>query len=173
MDADLIWSLEDWSGDLAIVDGDLAHDRALETATLISLFSDRRALPDDALPDADSCWRGFESGRPPGVTGRRGWWADGSLPPLSQGRGDRIGSRIWLLSREKWTNGTAERLRCYAEEALQWLIEDGIADRVRVQAQRDAFQKISLSIWIERSGASLWSGRFDWSWAQMFDRTDP
>lgn len=167
MDADIFWSL-DGGGDLALLDADLSHDHALETAVLISLFGDRRALPDDHLPDGLAYWRSADGDARPGLTGRRGWWADATLPPLGNGQGDHIGSRWWLLSREKWTARVAEKFRVYGEESLEWLIADGVADRVAVTVERDPFQGVSVGIVIQRSGGGLWSGRYDWSWVQLF-----
>ena len=107
--------------DWVIKDHDLASDDGLKTAIILSLFTDRRALEDDPLPD--------------GSDDRRGWWADAFA-------GDQIGSRIWLLEREKDTREVVNRARDYAEEALQWLIEDGIAQRIEVMAG-----------WVDQSGA--------------------
>ena len=108
--------------DWAIKDQDLAGDDGLETAIILSLFTDRRALEDDPLPD--------------GSDDRRGWWADAYVGQ------DHIGSRLWLLEREKDTREVVNRARDYAEEALQWLVEDGIALGIEVMAG-----------WVESSGA--------------------
>ena len=108
--------------DWAIKDHDLAPDDGLETAIILSLFTDRRAREDDPLPD--------------GSDDRRGWWADAWAGQ------DPIGSRLWLLEREKDTREVVNRARDYAEEALQWLVEDGIAERIEVMAG-----------WVEQSGA--------------------
>lgn len=44
------------AGDFVVTKGDLATDRDLETAVLISLFTDRRASDDDVVPDGtDDC----------------------------------------------------------------------------------------------------------------------
>lgn len=45
---------------------------------------------------------------------------------------DRIGSRLWLLGREKQLAEVVRRAKDYAEEALAWLIDDGVARRVSV-----------------------------------------
>ena len=100
--------------DYAIAPPGLAEDAALETAVLLSLFSDRRAEPDEAPPD--------------GSDDRRGWWADAYPAAV----GDRLGSRLWLLSRSKGTAAVLALARSYAEEALAWLVEDGVAERVEV-----------------------------------------
>lgn len=93
----------------------LEGDDGLETAIVLSLFTDRRAADDDALPD--------------GTDDRRGWWAD-AYPDVD---GDAIGSRLWLLFREKETQAVVQRAREYTEEALAWLLEDGVASRVVVE----------------------------------------
>lgn len=118
-----------WAGlasDCAMSDGDLAAESGLETAVILSLFCDARAREDDVIPD--------------GTGYRRGWWAD-SVTPLASGgltvredaaAHDRIGSRLWLLSREKQLPEVLRRAKDYAEEALAWLIDDGVARRVSV-----------------------------------------
>lgn len=105
-----------WSADLSILGGDLATDDGLRTAVIISLFTDARARADDPLPDADA--------------DRRGWWGDCGNAYAN----DRTGSRLWLLARAKALPATATRARDYAREALDWLIEDGIAAAVDVEA---------------------------------------
>lgn len=94
--------------------GTLATGGELHTAIMLSLFCDRRASDDDEIPAADG--------------DRRGWWADqfGAI------EGDEYGSRLWLLDRSKLTNRTVELAKRYAEEALEWLVDDGVADSVSV-----------------------------------------
>ena len=96
--------------DLALAGYDLATEDGLRTAVIISLFTDRRAEADDEIPD--------------GGDDRRGWWADPAM-----------GSRLWLLARAKETPDTLTRARAYAIEALQWLIDDGVATAVDVTAE--------------------------------------
>ncbi len=96
---------------------DLATDDGLTTAMILSVFTDRRAHTDDRLPGGAS-------------DDRRGSWHDNVLPVA----GDQEGSRLWLLAREKRTTDVLDRARAYVEEALVWLIEDGIADRVVASA---------------------------------------
>lgn len=115
MDAKIFWS--DWGGDLSLAAGDLVLDDTLETAVVLSLFLDARARDDDTLPN--------------GGTDRRGWWAD-TVAPVAEG--DRLGSRLWLLSREKTLPEVLRRAHDYTTEALAWLTEDGLARSVEVQA---------------------------------------
>jgi phage gp46-like protein len=109
----------DLTFDWALSDGDLASDDGLFTAAALSLFTDRLANADDKLPGSDG--------------DRRGWWGDAYLPPLANGAPDRIGSRLWLISRAQQTPETAQRAQAYCEEALQWLVDDGVAASVRVK----------------------------------------
>lgn len=96
---------------LAILDG---RHTSLEQFVWLSLFSDARAHPDDVIP------AGAE---------RRGWWADIF-------DGDAFGSRLWLLDRSVVTQETVLRARDYANEALAWLVADGVAAAVDVVTSR-------------------------------------
>ncbi len=120
-DIRIIWDSDLMEGDFSFdtVIQDLEFDEGLETAVIISLFTDRRAKIDDILPDSNSL-------------DRRGWWGD----LVSDIEGDQIGSRLWLLNREKTTESVLTRTKEYAKEALDWLIEDGIAAKVEVSAER-------------------------------------
>ena len=131
MDLALIWDPIKQRADLALVNGQLATDDTLKTAVIISLFTWRRAKPDDVLPDERS-------------TDRKGWWGDwysddaiaafkanGVLPiPV-----DRIGSRLWLLGREKQLSSVLIRMQEYLEEALEWMLEDGVAKSVDITTE--------------------------------------
>lgn len=123
---------------ISLTGPDLAADDGLRTAVLVSLFTDCRAEADDELPAGDG--------------DRRGSWDD-----------PERGSRLWLLSREKQTARTLERAREYAEEALAWLVEDGIARAVTVTAEWVRTGVLGLRVVIERAAG----GRFE----EMFTRT--
>jgi phage gp46-like protein len=100
--------------DLALDGYQLATDEGLETACLLSLFSDARARPDDVLPDRNG--------------DRRGWWGDG----YADVAGDVWGSRLWLYERSFAIPATANGIREAAAEALRWLVADGVVDRIEV-----------------------------------------
>lgn len=105
---------------------DYVGDDGLLTAIVISLFTDARARKGDPLPDE-------RVGVPSDL---RGWWGD-CLPDVP---GDAplpsIGSRLWLLWREKDLDVVVARAQQYAEEALQWLIDEEYASAVNVRAKR-------------------------------------
>ena len=132
--------------------GDLVAEDSLRTAVILSLFLDRRANDDDILPnDSDD---------------RRGWWADTVAPMTDYGigggsaSGDHIGSRLWLLSREKQLAGVLERARHYAEEALTWLVEDGVATAVQVAATNPRQGWLVLEVTVTLSDTSEYRETF-------------
>jgi phage gp46-like protein len=131
-----------------VVDGkttlvsDVTED--LPRAVIISLLTWRRANPDDALPGNE----------------KNGWWGDNF--PVSAN--DRIGSRLWLLDRGKLTANAVARAREYAEEALQWLIEDGVAASVLVESERQGLDRLALGVKIIRGDQSLLTIRFANVW---------
>jgi phage gp46-like protein len=111
----------------------------LVRAVVVSLFTWRRAEPDDDLPTPDA------------LGARMGWWGD-SFPPVA---GDRIGSRLWLLSRAKLLPETTARAKEYALEALQWLLDDGVATKVEVEAERQGLSTLALAVRIYQTGGTV------------------
>lgn len=134
------------AGDLRQVGAALATDDSLKTAVVLSLFTDRRASSDDALPA--------------GVEDRRGWWGDS----YADEDGDRIGSLIWLLLREKQTTEVLRRAEQYAEESLQWLIDDRIALGVSATAEWVRRGFLGLRIEITRPNADPVNFEFNHLW---------
>ncbi|MGD2215152.1 MAG: phage GP46 family protein [Gemmatimonadales bacterium] len=112
---------DDWSGESLI---------ELEAAVVVSLFTDRRIEPQELLS---------------GDEDRRGWWGD-SFPETV---GDGWGSRLWLGDRALLVDGTPERLRQYVEDALAWLVQDGVATEVVADVRREG-SAISLGVEIRR-----------------------
>lgn len=116
------------------INGDLSElsmyaDDELTRAVIISLFSWARARDDDQV----------EGSR------RFGFWGD-----TYDEAGQETGSRLWLMSRSKILPDTVERCRKYAAQALQWLVDDGVADSVDVQAERNGLDRIDMQITINR-----------------------
>lgn len=117
-DIKISWDTDLMEGDFGFEDNDLEHDDGLETAVLISLFSDRRANDDDELPDPSR--------------GKRGWWGD----LVSGIEDDLLGSKLWLLERNKTTEETLVKAKQYILEALQWMIDDGITKKIAVEVEQ-------------------------------------
>jgi phage gp46-like protein len=127
-------------------------DGGLTTAVIMSLFSDRRADDDDPV----------DPNVPGG--GRRGWTGDLLEPP-----GQRLGSKLHLLLRAKMQEqgqDTAGLVQQYAQESLQWLIDDGVADTVDVTAQRVGLEAILLNVAVHRGAKPL--GKWDFLWKAQF-----
>ena len=123
-DIALVFDPETRTGDLALgPDGDLLIDETPLTPMLISLGSDRRAHPDDDLPTGVDALNA-----PSSFVTRRGWAGD-ALDPF----GRRIGSRLWLLDREKQDELTRLFVEDIAREALRWVaVETGTAAGITV-----------------------------------------
>ncbi len=141
-DIALIWDVQAGAADFAIEANDLATDDGLETAVMLSLFTDRRAEDGDVLPD--------------GETDRRGWWADTE--------DDKTGSRLWLLDRSKETQATIDRAVEYTREALQWMIDDKVTDRIEVSAEWIRPEVLGLAVSIFRPKADAVTFQFNYTW---------
>lgn len=123
MDIALIWKTA--GADIAIESTDILADDSLTTAVIVSLFTDRRALDADELPTGPN-------------TDKRGWWGDAFQRP--------IGSRLWLLHREKQMPAVLRRAKTYADEALAWLREDKLVKQVDVTATAPQTGVLMLAI---------------------------
>ncbi len=134
------------TGDLVQTGTGLATDAGLRTAVVISLFTDRRAEADDELPAGES--------------DPRGWWGD-DLADLPD---DRIGSRLWLLARRKILPATLVEARQMVEEALAWLVEDGIAARVEVEVSHRPPTTLAIAVGIVRPAGDRVDFSFDNLW---------
>lgn len=123
-------------------------DNPLARAVVISLFSWRRADDDDEV-DGD----------------RMGWWGD----TYADQDGDLTGSRLWLLLRSKVTDEAVQQAREYAEEALQWMLDDGVASRVIVEAERFAGgrDRIDMKVTVIKPDGSGVSIRFQDVWGKL------
>jgi phage gp46-like protein len=91
-----------------VVDGNVfASAGGFETAIPVSLFTDARA-PAALVPDPQY---------------RRGWI--GNLLTASTMR--QLGSILWVLDQTRITRETLNVARLAAQDAFQWMIDDGIA----------------------------------------------
>lgn len=152
-DIALIWS-EQNAGDILTAGFDLQTDDGLETAVIMSLFTDRRVSTDEELP----------AGEP----SRRGWWGD-VAPEVP---GDIIGSRLWLLNREKSLATVVVRANEYAREALQWLIDDKVASRVDVLAESTRFQEMDIQVTVYRPNGDSAQFRYNYAWQAQAAKTN-
>lgn len=124
---DLLLAFQALGADLSLTDVDLGVDDGLLTAVVVSLFTDALAESTDELPTGETC--------------RRGWWGDATLDDA-----DSLGSRLWLLAREKVTDNLLARFEEYAAEALAWLVEDGHCGSVSVSASRSGTYGVAVGV---------------------------
>lgn len=117
----------------------------LTRAVIISLFTWRRKNPDDDYPAV------------------MGWWGD-SFPNVEN---DRIGSRLYLLNRQKVTNQTANLARGYIREALEWMIEDGVCVGNEITVTRTDLQTLATTIVIFQQDGNRHSLEFANIWEAL------
>lgn len=141
--ADIRTAWRSFGGEWELSGPSLAEDDGLETAVIISLFTDR-VTEADALADSS----------------RRGWWGDA----YAEVQGDRIGSRLWTLARSKQTAAVLRQAEQYATEALQWMVDDGVASRVEVVAEAVRDGLLGLQVTVVRSGQPVQRFRFEQFW---------
>jgi phage gp46-like protein len=145
----------DW---LLLADGTLDETQALATAVIVALGTDALAAPDDVLPDPNS-------------TDRRGWWGDldadviwGAWP---------IGSRLWLLEREKITGSAAQqgatlrRIQFAIQEALRPFLDLRIASRIEVGVERVDVERITAMVRIYRGPKTAIELQYQILWQEL------
>ena len=104
---------------------DLEADAGFETAILILLFTNLRVIDEELLPGE--------------YTDRSGWWGHEFLDfPM--------GSKLWLLQRSKNNKEVLVLAKQYAEEALQHLIDEGIASEIVVNVSIVGTNTLSFNI---------------------------
>ena len=91
--------------DFSFESGDIATTDGLEESILNSLYTDARA------------------------EGKNGWWGD------AYNSGQPMGSKLWTLKNAKATLETKNLAKQYCLEALQWLLDEKIVDKLTVSTQ--------------------------------------
>lgn len=129
--------------DLVIENGQIKFENGLETAVMISLFSDRYVSPENL---------------PSGINESRGWWADDVISD----DGDLIGSELWIYERGKITPQTANQMRDAAKASLDWMLESGLAKSVNVTSSVVTGERIDLFIEIARPEGDNIPFKFVW-----------
>lgn len=147
MDVRLVFDPEVIEADIALLAADLETDEGLETALIISLFTDARADPGEIPGDEDP----------------RGYWGDG----FAEVEGDRIGSKLWILEREKLTEPVRVRAEAFAREATTWFVADGIATKVEVSGEIVSGTRLDLLVTPVRPDGTARPFRFQDVWRNV------
>ncbi|MFT8597715.1 phage GP46 family protein [Acetobacter orientalis] len=162
MDIALAWDITRAEGDWVIKNGDLALDSSLRSAVLVSLFTDRVA-PETLSALDTAVGLSAVSGAAGGATKDiRGWWADAWADTP-------IGSRLWQLQRviKSGQSSLPREVEAICYEALQWLVDDGVAQSVVVAAQFSTTnrQAIEFTVTVQEPGRNTPQVfLFSWAW---------
>lgn len=143
MDTSTVWDSTANRGDWVLDGASLETGNDVTTALLISLFTDRMTDVDDIIPD--------------GTTDPRGWWGDDLVV-------GPIGSRLWLLFREKQTKETLQRAYDYIVEAIQWMIDDKVVARFDINVSWVARGQMGAQITAFKQDGAIVPNTFTWAW---------
>ena len=142
-----VWNADELHADWLVTGGALVSGDDYQTAVIISLFTDRQAREDDTYEDND----------------RRGWWGDSELS-------EQMGSRLWLLRREKLTPQVRQSAEDYASEALRWLLDDRIVKAIEPVAQIVYPNRLNLFIRYQVPKSDNWETlQFYWIWESQIN----
>lgn len=150
-DIRIVWDVAEFQGDWLLAGSVLDESRALATAVAVSLLTDRTADDDDALPF--------------GTSDRRGWWGDFEAGLIHGGT--PVGSKLWLLRREKQEPETRARAEQYIREALAWMLADGVVASIDLVVDWFADGALGAEITMHRGGKSSVAVRFESLWTEM------
>lgn len=142
---DMLLTFDGKKFDLGIFKNDFKTDDGLETAVIISLFTDARCSLEELPAEEKS---------------KRGWWGD-AIPEVD---GEITGSKLWLLRREKQTDETRKRAKDTCEEALAWMIEDKLAEQIIVETEWVEAGFLGIKITIQRpKGQLVFKYKINWN----------
>lgn len=146
--ADAAMVMTEFGGALVLFGFDLERDEGLETAVIISLFTDRRASAEQIPPEYPQ-------------DDLRGYWGD----ITNASANDQTGSLLWLLAREKQLPHTLSRAEQYCREALAWMIDDLVSTKIEVAASYYSRGWMLLVIDIYRPNGTAVRFQYNYEWS--------
>ena len=143
-DVAILWNPATATGDWVISNGTPELGNPLESAVLVSLFTDRVAPVDWVPPTKDTDPRGV-------------WFDTYETSP--------IGSRLWMLARAKKTDATTilQLAKDYCLEALQWLLDDGVAATLTIRTFWFKPGTLGITVSILKPSGEKFGYAFAWS----------
>ena len=123
------------AADVRLAGGDVLTDGGLETAVYLSLFTDAQDP----------------------VSGDGGYWGD-AVDDAPRG------SLLWTLAREVVTAALPGRLVTICQDALRWLVDDGIAQSVGVTASIVRRGVVAFVVTIVQASGST---QYSYNWASQ------
>jgi phage gp46-like protein len=136
----------------------LDETQALVTAVIIAFCTDRLAETSDALPI-------------PGSTDRKGWWGDDGAAEIWNGW--PVGSRFWLMTRDKITDSnyrggsTIARATAFANECLQPFVDAKIISNFAVTVEQISTDGTATSVTLYRGPLPAISLQFQQLWNEL------
>jgi phage gp46-like protein len=131
-------------GNIELTENDAAIDDGLNTAVYISLFTDARVDDENENLLDDKA-------------DKRGYWGDVfEEKPM--------GSKLWLLAREKKLNAVLEKAKIYSIDALKWLIDDGIAKEIIVNTKFTENDFLEIKIIITKPSDEILKFEYFYNW---------
>jgi phage gp46-like protein len=136
----------------------IADGYDLQTAVIVALGTDALAPASEELPDPDS-------------TDRRGWWGDMDAEEIWGGW--PVGSLLWLLHRAKIAGATAQqgstlsRADGWTRDAMRPFVDNRIASRIDVVAERTDTQRIDVGVTIYRGPDPAIELRYSDLWDEL------
>jgi len=151
-DIRIVFDESSGTGDFAMgSDGDLETGRELETALLISLFTDAQADPGDIVLDNDP----------------RGWWADTYAayedPTLTPIPNDRIGSKLWQIFNRPRNQDTLNWATDQILVCTNWMLVDGVASTIDATMFFAGSGGVGATIVVTANGVPT---RYEYAWSQ-------
>lgn len=93
-----------------------------------------------------------------GHEGQRGCWFD----TFEQ---EEIGSKLWLIEREKKIQDVPAKANDYVRESLTWLISEGVIKTVKVDSFIDEQNRLQIPIWVTKPDGV--TTKFDLEWGAL------
>lgn len=138
----LIRANSDGLYDFVVEGNEFASAGGFETAIPVSLFTDARA-PAALVSEPQY---------------RRGWI--GNLMTAATMR--QLGSILWVLDQSRITQERLNVARLAAQDAFQWMVDDGVALGVKIDVQRNSV--IGIIVFIEITDTSNVVSRYQTLW---------
>ena len=126
--------------DMTFTNGDLTSTANLDTAVLMSLYTDYRASNSEV----------------PQIQRRRGWWGN----VVSNYPDYQIGSKIWLLYQARLNQDTLNLVKTYIYNCLSWMIDDGYITGINILVEATSNEGILVFITLSISQNIVYSNEF-------------
>jgi len=140
-EGDLLLTLTEDGGELAIEDGLFMPDKSFATAVLISLFGGNIE----------------DSGK---VENRSGWWGN-----YTGSTENKIQSRFQAITNgNPLTVATAKEAVNAAKLDLAWVIENGIADEISIKGVIADVKRFELEVILTKDGTDIFKNKYAINW---------